>query len=118
MKRIILAALAVFAIAALPAAAGGNSITLTTSPNPVTVGSTFGVYMCGTQNRYLYLEVTAPSGAEESWEVGVHSCNVPANFQASEVGTYTVTICKWSTQSYGCVNDKILASTTETVLAS
>jgi len=47
MKRIILAALAVFAIAALPASASKPLLSVSVSPNPVLVGGQIDVQGCG-----------------------------------------------------------------------
>lgn len=86
----LIAACATVLIVSSVAVAG--SVTITISPDPVTVGQTFGAEVCGLGGRTADYRITDPNGSQvSSGQIYAPSCGTITQLAEVE-GVYTVAI--------------------------
>lgn len=105
-KLSLLIVLAVSLAIASTALAGG--VTVTTSPNPTTVGSTFDVEICGLGGRTAEYLITAPDNSTTSGQIYAPNCGT-IHVLADQSGDYTIEV-------FNKNGSHLLASATETAV--
>lgn len=69
------------------------SITVTATPDPVTVGGEYVIEICGTGGRTVDFHIVAPDGSDTTgqFHTGSECGSLPAR-TADQAGTYTITV--------------------------
>lgn len=113
-RRVIISLVAIIATLVLVTAAYAGKLTVSTSPNPVIVGSTFDITVCNTGGRLVMIQEIAPDGSLVTWWQLYNTatdCYTLTTPPTDQVGTYTVTVGSSKNPDSGNV------STTETVVS-